>query len=101
MKILAAYVPSIGNIDFPTTKPGITDAASLLATVITWLLGFAGALAVVAIIYSGIMYMTAGGDQEKALKARKNLLWAILGVIIVFLSYAIVRSIGNIIGETP
>lgn len=73
-----------------------TDIIAVVAGVIEWLLGFAGALAVFAIIYSGIMYMTAGGDAEKALKARKNLLWAVFGVIIIFLSFAIIRSIGTI-----
>ena len=56
----------------------------------------AGILALIALIYSGIMYMTAGGDEAKAEKAKKNLMWAIIGVLITLMAFIIIRWINNI-----
>lgn len=99
-KLAAGFdLGQLGTITLPGTN--ITGAENLVTTVITWLLGLAGALAVVAIVYSGIMYMMAGGDAEKATTARKNLLWAILGVIIIVLSYSVVAFINQLLFTNP
>lgn len=84
----------LGKVAFPPTK--IKDAKSAVAVIIEWMLWLAGILALVAIIYSGVMYITAGGDTAKAEAGRKNLTWAIIGLIIVLLSIAIVNYINNI-----
>lgn len=85
----------ISKVTLPTSK--VSDIPGLISTIIEWLLGFAGALAVIAIVYSGIMYITAGGDPAKAETAKKNLIWAILGVVIIALALVIVSSVSNIL----
>lgn len=47
------------------------------------------------LLYSGIMYITAGGDAAKAQTARKNIVWALTGVIIAVMSYSIVNLVAN------
>lgn len=81
--------------------PRYTNVPELLGGVIEWILGFAGALAALAIIYSGIMYITAGGDAEKALKARKNFLWAVIGIVIIVLSFVIFEWINQVLFNSP
>ena len=75
----------------PTTIPGLVD------NILTWLLTFAGAFAVLAVIYSGFMYITAGSDSDQAEKAKKNLTWAIIGVVLVAMSVLIVSQINRIL----
>jgi hypothetical protein len=77
--------------------PGITidtgwnaDPKSVVERVITYALFFIGAIALVFVIYGGVLYITSGGDAEKTTKARNTLMYAILGVIVVVISYAIV-----------
>jgi len=89
----------LGTVSFLPTK--VNSLSDLVTVIINWLLGLAGALAVVAIIYSGIMYMMAGGDTEKAVTARKNLLWAIIGLIILFLSYVILGLVSQLLFTSP
>lgn len=89
------------SINLPTSKFDGKDLVDVLSGVIDWFVWLVSALAVIAIVYSGIMYMTAGGDETKAATAKKNLLWAILGIIIVFLSYAIIGIIHNIVSTAP
>ncbi|MDD3480924.1 MAG: pilin [Patescibacteria group bacterium] len=62
------------------------------------MLGFLfGGIVVLFIIYAGFLYMTAGGDPEKLTKAKKTLLWAIVGAIIVTASFLIVNFFSDTI----
>jgi len=49
----------------------------------------AGLVAVVFIIYGGVLYVTSAGDAGKAAKARSTILWAVVGLVIVILAAAI------------
>lgn len=100
-KLAAVPFPTeVGTISFPPTP--ITSLEDLLITIFTWMLGFAGSLAVIAIIYSGVMYITSGGDAAKAEQAKKNLIWAIIGVVAIGLSYLIIFWVQEILlGHNP
>lgn len=52
-----------------------------------------GIVAVVFIIIGGINYMTSMGDAGKAKKARDTILYAVIGLIICVLAYAIVNFV--------
>lgn len=84
---------NLGKISFLPTK--INDAKELMAVIINWLLTFVGALAVIALIYSGVMYITAGGDAAKAENAKKNIVWAIVGILIAISALIIVNVIAQ------
>jgi len=43
------------------------------------------------------MYITSGGDPTKAESAKKNLIWAITGIVVILLAYVIVQWVGNIL----
>jgi hypothetical protein len=84
--------------------PGITpiqgeDLRSQVSKILLWLFGFAGIIAVVYLIYGGILYITAGGDAEKATKGRTALVNAIIGIVIIALAIVIVTWVNSIIGS--
>lgn len=85
----------LGTISFLPTK--INDAKELITVIINWLLSLLGALAVVAIVYSGIMYITAGSDTAKSENAKKNLTWAIIGIVVIMVSFVLVTIVNQII----
>jgi len=91
----ATGVGNWGTIIFPSTK--ISSIRDLIVVIIDWLLVLAGALAVIAIIYSGIMYITAGGDPAKAETAKKNLICAIIGVIVIALALVIINTVVSVL----
>lgn len=66
------------------------DPVSIVTGLIQYALIFVAILAVVFAIYGGVLYITSGGDSEKTTKARNTILYAVLGVILVVLAYAIV-----------
>ena len=52
-----------------------------------------GIIAVIMLIWGGIRYVLSGGDSKKVTDAKNTILYAIIGLIISFLAYAIVHFI--------
>lgn len=57
--------------------------------VINIALGTVGTIVVILFIYSGFLWMTAAGNEEKITKAKRILSNAIIGIVIVIMAYAI------------
>lgn len=68
----------------------------LIGTLISWLLFFAGIIAVFMVIIAGIRFITSGGDPKTVDSAKKTLTYAILGLLIVFFSFFILRIIAYV-----
>lgn len=64
-----------------------------IVTVINFALFFLGIVAVAFIIFAGFLYLTSRGDDGQVEKAKKTLLYAVLGIVIVILSFAIVNTV--------
>ena len=60
-----------------------------------------GIIAVVMLIYGGLRYVMSGGDSKKVTDAKNTILYAIIGLIVSILAFAIVNFVINAItGET-
>ncbi|MCD6109399.1 hypothetical protein J7J83_01410 [bacterium] len=71
------------------------DIRALVLNIVSFVLGFLGLIAVIMIIYGGITYVTAAGNQEKVDSAKKIIMYAIVGIIIVLISFALVNTVIN------
>lgn len=69
------------------------DIPTLLGTIINSILGVVGSLALVMFIYGGITWMLSAGNQEQVTKGKNILIWATLGIIIIFTAYALVSFV--------
>jgi len=69
---------------------GTADLKDTVVNVIQWVLGILALVAVVMIIYGGIVWMTAAGNEDRIGKAKKVISAAVIGLIIVLLAWAIV-----------
>lgn len=58
----------------------------------------AGGLVLLYLIYGGIMLMTSSGDPKKVAGAQETIKNAIVGMIVVILSYWIVQVVGFVLG---
>lgn len=67
--------------------------AQLIATIVNVLLFIIGAIAVIMIIIGGILYVTSAGDSGNVTKAKNTILYAVVGLVIAFLAYAIVNFV--------
>jgi hypothetical protein len=71
--------------------------ARTVAQIIRIILGFLGIIFIVLIIYAGLLWMTSAGNEDKIEKAKKIISAAIIGVVIIFLAYAITAFVFNIL----
>lgn len=52
-----------------------------------------GIIAVIMLIWGGIRYVISGGDSKKVTDAKNTVLYAIIGLIVAFLSFAIINFV--------
>ena len=78
-----------------------TQLKEHLIKIFSFVFGAAGAIFVVMFIVGGIQYLTSAGNEEAATKAKKLLINAVIGIIIIVCAYAgaawILTSIGGTI----
>lgn len=67
----------------------------IITTIINVMLFIAAALAVIMIIYGGIRYITAHGDEKQVKVAKDTIVYSVTGLIIAILAYALVTFIFN------
>ena len=58
-----------------------------------------GIISVIMLIFGGLRYVVSGGDSKKVTDAKNTVLYAIIGLVIAILSYAIVNFVLNAIGS--
>jgi amino acid transporter len=78
---------------------GTTSISVLIGRIINGALGIVGSLALLMFIYGGIIWMTSGGNEEKVKKGKQTLIWAVLGIVIIFTSYSILNLVFEILGS--
>lgn len=72
--------------DFLNTKVG---------QIVGLVLSFVGVVFLALMIYAGIRWMTAGGNESTISEAKSLILNAIIGIVVVFAAYAITDFVGT------
>lgn len=73
--------------------PTLSCIPYLFSHLIYYAFLFAGAVAVIIIIWAGIKYIRSGGDAKQTQSARQTLTFAVIGLIIILSSVFIVNFI--------
>lgn len=63
---------------------------TLLPGAARWITGFLAAIAVLFLIYAGILYLTAGGEEEKISEATKTAVYVVIGLVLAMFGYVLV-----------
>lgn len=100
MKNLSLTIPGYSPIPAPSGIPtdvGI-NGSKVFQLGIQILLILSVVLALFFIIWAGVEWTMSGGDKEKLKNARNRLTYAIIGLIIVFISFFIISVVGGLTG---
>ncbi|MFA5926701.1 MAG: hypothetical protein WCT32_05670 [Patescibacteria group bacterium] len=76
-----------------------TTLDELVVQIAGWIGVIAGVLAFFYLVYSGILYLTAGGNAEQTKKAQQGIINAVIGIIIIILAYTIVSAVSKGFGS--
>jgi len=105
-----APTSGLGTIDATGATPGAstgtgtisstTELVGLILGLVNWFAWFVALAAVLFGLYAGVLFITAGGDDEKITKAKNILLYAIVGIVVAILAFSIVNISRSIAGLT-
>lgn len=88
-EICSGVGAATGGAGCATPKDGVT-VDSLIKTIVNVLSWVVGVVAVIMIVYAGFQYVSSGGDSGKITNAKNTLIYAIIGLVVVAFSQAIV-----------
>ncbi|MCB9791062.1 hypothetical protein H6764_03500 [Candidatus Nomurabacteria bacterium] len=96
--VVAAYAQTasslIGSGAFSNqATAGGGTLLGFIRTTLNFGIGIAGLIAVGFLVFSGIQYITAGGDDSKVQKATAGITYSVVGLIICFVSVLIVNFV--------
>ncbi len=74
-----------------------TSISTVIQHVITWGLYTIGGLGILAFIYAGFLYITAGGEESKVGDAKKVMTYAAVGVIVALIGLIAMNTISGAI----
>jgi len=78
----------------------VSTITGVLTGIIKWMLGLVGFLALIALIIGGGRMVIDFGNEEQVHKAKQTILWAVIGLAVVILSYALVNIVTSEILKT-
>jgi len=86
------------GFDMPTPPAGTPgDFTQSIVNLTNWVLGFVTMIAVLALIWGGMNYLTSAGSEEQAKSGKQTIKYALLGLIVAGIAYALVNVVVSII----
>lgn len=81
------------NPTLDVNVPKVAADAATLGSVLSWVYGLVGLVAVIFIIVGGIRYALSGGDAAGVKQAKDTITYAIVGLVLVILAYTITQFV--------
>ena len=93
-----ASVPYALALNFGNTAANLggNDIRSTVESVLSTVLSYLALAAVVVIVIAGIRLIISSGDDSAVEKAKKTILYAVIGLIVILLANGIVMLVANI-----
>lgn len=70
-----------------------SDPRVIVGNAIKLVLGLIGSLSLLIFMYGGLTWMTSGGNSDKVKSGRDTLMWATIGLLVIFSSYTLVTYV--------
>jgi len=86
----------IDDIEGETNLPRGDIGNDLIPVIIKSILGIFSVLLTVSVLWSGTIFLAQFGDDEQISKAKRLLIWSVVGVVITAISYTYVSGILNL-----
>jgi fumarate reductase subunit D len=92
------FINKAAALDINLVNPlSTSDFNKLVGNTLQWVLSVAGSVALIMLIFGGVAYITAAGDEQRITMAKRTITWAILGLAVVLTSYAIIAVLNRIL----
>lgn len=78
---------------FGSEKEGCTDGTGIFQTIVNVILFIVGAVAVIMIVIGGVRYTVSNGDSNAVTGAKNTIMYAIVGLVVAIIAYALVNFV--------
>jgi len=90
--------PAYQTGDYTLDYNSDSSVLTVVVGIARWILGIVGTLALVMLIYGGLTFLLSGGSSQAVESGRKIIVAAVIGLIIVFASYLIIKFVLGTMG---
>jgi len=84
-----SYTPDIRDIH---------DIYNLILKVARWFQAFFFVIAAIFVIIAAFTYLTSGGDEDKVKRAKTELIYAVIAIVVALLAFVVVAIMRNFLG---
>jgi CHASE2 domain-containing sensor protein len=103
MKLIAQSIQqTFGTIQTPSQISGMGTGAAGINTLLDNVVGIffaaAGMAFIIMFVWGAVQMILSGGDKEAVSKARGKITWAIIGIVLMSISYLILYLLQTITG---
>ncbi|NTU69412.1 hypothetical protein HGB13_01090 [bacterium] len=98
LSTLTLEIPAVFAIDVPNTPPnGAPNLAlpAFITRISDIFLSIIGVIAVMFIVVAGFQYVTSAGNPDQITKAKNTALYAIMGIIVALIAWAVIKFIAD------
>lgn len=88
-----AQLQTVTGTNLP--EKSITD---IIKNAMNWLLMMVGVLSVVGFVISGILYLTAAGNEDQINRAKSAMIYSIVGVLVSMLGLIVFAAMKKFLG---
>lgn len=85
----------LGVQDFTVQK-----IANIITGFACWLISIVLAIMVIFLVWSGIKYFLARGNETAVADATKNLTWTLVGILVILATNVIIATVANALGSS-
>jgi len=96
-------MPSLALAQF--SAPSGTNLPSgsvtgIVTNLMNWLLMMVGILGVIGFVIAGILYLTAAGDDDQIGRAKKAMVYSIVGVLVSLIGLVVIKAVQGLLGAS-
>ncbi|MBP6976239.1 hypothetical protein KBB42_01440 [Candidatus Dojkabacteria bacterium] len=92
-RFFSINVYGAGSCDCSSGPPQLCCLAPSFDTIIGYIFPAGVLIAVIMVIVGGYMWIVSGGDPARKQQAQGTLTWAVIGLVLLFLIYGILKAI--------
>ena len=100
--VLAANTVT-GDLMGSASTSGLTQGVNLsdyVNTLMSYIIGLVGLIAILGFLISAVMYFTAAGDEEKIKKAKSAMTYSIIGVVVALVGFVVLNIVQGFLDTT-
>jgi len=100
---VSTFIPAqaASGVTFPTDSglpSGSNGIKGVVDSFLKWILGIFASLAIISFVISGIMYFMVAGNDREVEKAKNQMTWSIIGVVVGLSGYIILQAVESLLG---